>query len=155
VLGAEWWLPVNGSTWRTPEGAGSDVFLSARENHPVVQVTWHDAVAYCNWRGARLPTEAEWEAAARGPLDVPIELQEGSIRSPTRFPWGESLVPTEGHRMNVFQGRFPVENTVEDGFEFTCPVDAFGPQNSYGLYNMIGNVWEWVQDWHTVHHSTR
>lgn len=147
VMGAEWWLPVNGSYWREPEAPGIDVFSTNREKHPVVQVSWNDAVAYCKWRGSRLPTEAEWEVAARGP----------QLRQPrqelTLFPWGNKLVPNGVHRMNVFQGKFPVRNTADDGWEFTSPVDAFGPQNDYGLYNMIGNVWEWVSDWFTHVHS--
>lgn len=146
VLGAEWWLPVNGSYWKEPEGPGTDVFLTARETHPVIQVSWNDAKKYCEWRGARLLTEAEWEVAARGP-------PKSKPASPSLFPWGGKLVPKSGHRMNVFQGTFPDDNTRDDGYEFTCPVDAYGPQNDYGVYNMIGNVWEWVQDWHSNRHS--
>jgi formylglycine-generating enzyme len=147
VLGAEWWLPVNGSYWREPEGPGTDVFRTKRGNHPVVQVSWNDAVAYCRWRGSRLPTEAEWETAARGP----------EFRNPnyevSLFPWGNKLVQGKTHRMNIFQGTFPVDNRVDDGWEFTCPVDAYGPQNKFGLYNMIGNVWEWVIDWYSIDHD--
>lgn len=138
VLGAEWWLPVNRSYWREPEGPGTDVFRTHREIHPVTQVSWSDATKYCEWRGSRLPTEAEWEVAARGPPKV----RNAKPKSPTLFPWGNKLVPKEGHRMNVFQGNFPVSNTADDGYEFTAPVDAYGPQNEYGVYNMIGNVWE-------------
>lgn len=148
VAGAEWWLPVEGSYWKEPEGPNTDVFATKRHRHPVVQVSWNDAVAFCHWRGGRLPTEAEWEVAARGPT-LTVTTQSVSL-----FPWGNTLVPKGLHRMNIFQGQFPTENIVEDGWEFTAPVDAFGPQNDYGLYNMIGNVWEWVEDWHTTEHST-
>ena len=146
VLGAEWWLPVNGSYWREPEGPGTDVFTKAnnRSNFPVVQVSWKDASKFCEWRdGARLPTEAEWELAARGGKSTPFI-----------FPWGNKLTPGDEHRANIFQGSFPKNNLVEDGFEFLAPVDAFGPQNDLGLYNMIGNVWEWVQDWWSIDHPT-
>lgn len=144
VLGAEWWLPVNGSYWREPEGPGTDVFKTQRANYPAVHISWTDAVKFCEWRNnSRLPTEAEWELAARG----------GSTK-PLVFPWGNKLTPGEEHRANIFQGTFPGENTVEDGYPFMSPVDAYGPQNDLGLYNMVGNVWEWVHDWWTVHHSS-
>lgn len=145
VLGAEWWLPVNGSYWREPEGPGTDVFVTNRGNFPAVHISWTDAVKFCEWRsnGTRLPTEAEWELAARGGKTI------AQI-----FPWGNKLTPSAEHRANIFQGTFPTENTEEDGYQFMAPVDAFGPQNELGLYNMVGNVWEWVQDWWTVHHST-
>lgn len=149
MLGAEWWLPVNGSYWKEPEGPGTDVFLTDRNKHPVIQVSWHDAKKFCEWRGARLLTEAEWEVAARGPT----KNKQAKPTSPHLFPWGTKLVPKTGHRMNVFQGTFPDHNTADDGYAFTCPVDAYGPQNDYGLYNMIGNVWEWVEDWYTNRHS--
>jgi sulfatase modifying factor 1 len=144
VLGAEWWLPVNGSYWREPEGPGSDVFKTNRSNFPAVHISWTDAVKFCEWRnGSRLPTEAEWELAARGGKTIPLI-----------FPWGNKLVSADEHRANIFQGTFPKDNTGEDGHIYMAPVDSYGPQNDLGLYNMIGNVWEWVQDWWTVHHST-
>ena len=105
-----------------------------RPDHPVVHVSWHDADAYCGWAGARLPTEAEWEFAARGAL-------EGKA-----YPWGDELEPGGPHTMNVWQGDFPSRNTAADGFEGTAPVASFAP-NGYGLHNMTGNVWEWTADW--------
>ncbi len=111
-------------------------------NHPVVHVSWHDASAFCNWAGGRLPTEAEWEFAARGGL-------EGK-----RFPWGDDLVPEGSHRMNVWQGAFPTSNTKDDGYYGTAPVDAYAP-NAFGLFNMCGNAWEWCGDWFTPRHSGR
>lgn len=131
VVGAEWWRQVYGADWRHPEGPQSDII--GRSDHPVVHVSWADAQAYCSWSGTRLPNEAEWEYSARAGGDTP-------------FPWGEELEPNGQHRMNVFQGRFPVENTLADGFAGTAPVDAYEP-NSFGLYNMTGNVWEWCADW--------
>ncbi|GAB3033448.1 formylglycine-generating enzyme family protein [Natronobiforma cellulositropha] len=129
---AEWWAGVEGATWFRPEGPGSSV--RDRLSHPVVHVSWNDAVAYCEWAGARLPTEAQWEYAARGG------------RERTHFPWGDDLEPDGEHRCNVWQGEFPTHNTAADGYEGTAPVDAYGP-NGYGLYNVVGNVWEWCRDW--------
>jgi sulfatase modifying factor 1 len=129
---APWWLAVEGACWRAPEGPGSH--LRKRMDHPVVHVSWNDAVAYCRWAGLRLPTEAEWERAARGGL-------EGC-----RYPWGDELTPGGRHMCNIWQGRFPDYNTAEDGYRGTAPVRAF-PPNGYGLYNMSGNVWEWCADW--------
>jgi formylglycine-generating enzyme len=128
---APWWRQVHGANWRQPEGPHSSV--DDRLDHPVVHVSWRDAEAFCRWRGMRLPSEAEWEFAARGGL-----VQK-------RFPWGDELEPGGEHRMNVWQGTFPSENTLGDGYLGTCPVDAF-PANGYGLHNTSGNVWEWCAD---------
>ena len=129
---APWWRQVEGADWRHPEGPGSSI--ADRDDHPVVHVTWNDAHAYATAHGKRLPTEAEWEYAARGGL-------EGKP-----FPWGSELTPGGVHRMNVWQGRFPRANTAADGYYGTCPVDEF-PPNAYGLFNMTGNTWEWCADW--------
>ena len=132
VAAAQWWREVPGAYWRRPEGGRSTI--EARADHPVVHVSWDDALAYSRWSGLRLPTEAEWEYAARGGL-------EGM-----RFPWGNTLRPGGEHRMNVWQGQFPTRNTLADGYLGTAPVGAFAP-NGYGLYNMTGNIWEWTADW--------
>lgn len=129
VQSSPWWLGVRGATWKQPYGPGSSVL--GREEHPVVHVSWRDANRYCRWRGGRLPTEAEWEFAARGGL------------TDTDFPWGND--PIQPHHANTYQGDFPEAPVAEDGFVTTAPVCAF-PPNSYGLYQMIGNVWEWVHD---------
>jgi formylglycine-generating enzyme len=131
VAAAPWWRQVEGADWRHPEGPQSDV--KGRQRHPVVHATWYDAVAYCRWAGGRLPSEAEWERAARGGLERKL------------FPWGDELEPGGQHRMNVWQGLFPSHNTGADGWLGTCPVDEY-EANGYGLYNMTGNVWEWCVD---------
>ncbi len=132
VAGAEWWRQVHGAAWDHPEGPESD--LEGRADHPVVHVSWDDAQAFCAWSGTRLPTEAEWECAARG----------GLVHH--RFPWGDELEPGGEHRMNVFQGRFPERDTGADGFVGTAPVGSYEP-NGHGLFDMTGNVWEWTADW--------
>ncbi|HEY5286036.1 MAG TPA: formylglycine-generating enzyme family protein [Solirubrobacteraceae bacterium] len=132
VADAPWWRQVEGAQWRHPEGPHSD--LVDRGKHPVVQVSHNDALAYCEWAGVRLPSEAEWEFAARGGL------------AGYAFPWGDELKPGGEHWMNVWQGEFPTHNTAEDGYLGTAPVDSF-PANGYGLHNMTGNVWEWTSDW--------
>jgi formylglycine-generating enzyme len=129
---APWWRQVEGAQWRRPEGPHSD--LDGRPEHPVVHVSHNDALAYCEWAGGRLPTEAEWEFAARG----------GLARQP--YPWGHELEPAGEHRMNVWQGEFPTSNTAADGYIGTAPVDAFAA-NGHGLHNVTGNVWEWTADW--------
>jgi formylglycine-generating enzyme required for sulfatase activity len=132
VVQTPWWRQVEGADWRHPEGPHSDV--AGRARHPVVHVTWHDAVAFCAWQGTRLPTEAEWEHAARGG------------RRGLTFPWGDELEPGGEHAMNVFQGTFPAGDTAADGYAGTAPVDAY-EANGFGAYNMTGNVWEWCHDW--------
>lgn len=132
LAAAPWWVAVDGACWRRPEGPGSDI--ESRSDHPVVHVSWQDAATYCQWAGKRLPTEAEWEAAARGGL------------LGKRFPWGDRLRPDGTHRCNVWQGRFPGHDTGADGHVGTAPARSFAP-NGYGLYNVVGNVWEWCADW--------
>ena len=132
VARAPWWRQVEGATWRAPEGPGSSI--RDRDDHPIVHVSWTDARAYCRWAGRRLPTEAEWEFAARGGLEQ------------KRYPWGDELTPGGRHRCNIWQGTFPDHNTLEDGFLGTAPVHSFEP-NGFGLHNTSGNVWEWCADW--------
>ena len=130
VQRAPWWLKVAGAHWAQPRGPGSDV--AALGDHPVVHVSYRDAEAYCHWRGGRVPTEAEWERAARGGVEQTV------------FPWGDELTPNGQHRCNVWQGTFPETNSEEDGWAFTAPVRSYEP-NGYGLYQVIGNVWEWTR----------
>jgi sulfatase modifying factor 1 len=136
VAAAPWWCKVPGADWKHPEGPGSTV--DGRPNHPVVHVSWADAAAYAAWAGKSLPTEAQWEYAARGGLDQKL------------YPWGDELTPQGRHLCNIWQGEFPRVDTAEDGFAGACPVDSF-PPNGFGLYSMTGNVWEWCADWfHTA-----
>lgn len=129
-----WWKWTPGASWRHPEGPGSTI--DGREDHPVVHVSWEDAAAYAAWAGKQLPTEAQWEYAARGGV-------EGA-----RFVWGDEAPGEEGpHRANIWQGEFPVRNTGADGWMRTAPVGSYAP-NGYGLYDMAGNVWEWCADWY-------
>ncbi|MFO0897307.1 MAG: formylglycine-generating enzyme family protein [Pirellulales bacterium] len=132
---AGWWQWLPGADWQHPEGPNSD--LKGRDDHPVVHIAWDDAAAYAAWAGKRLPTEAEWEFAARGGLDG------------KRFVWGDR-VPTDTDALaNIWQGDFPHNNTKADHFDRTAPVKSFSP-NGYGLYDMAGNVWEWCSDWYRV-----
>jgi formylglycine-generating enzyme len=128
-----WWKWTPGADWRHPEGPHSSI--DGKDDHPVVQVSWDDAAAYAKWAGKRLPTEAEWERAARGGLDG------------KKYVWGDEPFDEKHPQCNNFQGRFPDNNTTKDGYARTSPVKAFKP-NGYGLYDMSGNVWQWTADWY-------
>lgn len=129
--GTPWWRQVQGAHWAAPEGPGSSI--ADRLDHPATHIAWNDAAAFAAWAGGRLPGEAEWEHAAKGGVDA------------ARFPWG-AAEPDDGNALcNIWQGRFPAQNTLSDGFLGTAPVDAFRP-NGFGLFNACGNVWEWCAD---------
>jgi len=136
-----WWAMVPHAYWAQPEGPHSTIL--DRLDHPVVHVSWNDAKAYCQWSSARLPSEAEWEMAARGGLEQAI------------FPWGDELTQGGEHRCNIWQGQFPDINSADDGYSGTAPVHAFGA-NGFGLHNVAGNVWEWCADFFSprYHHVT-
>ncbi|NXS14535.1 SUMF2 enzyme, partial [Neodrepanis coruscans] len=124
---APWWLPIEKAFWRQPSGPGSSI--KDRLDYPVLHVSWNDAQAFCAWKGKRLPTEEEWEFAARGGLEQRL------------YPWGNKFQP---NRTNLWQGDFPRVDRAEDGYHGVSPVTAFPPQNSYGLYDLLGNTWEWT-----------
>ncbi|GGJ45057.1 formylglycine-generating enzyme family protein [Neoroseomonas lacus] len=133
-----WWAWTTGACWRHPEGRGSGI--QSRRTHPVVQIAYEDAEAYATWAGKSLPTEAEWEFAARGGLDG------------AEFAWGDELTPGGVHMANTWQGAFPWQNSADDGFPGAAPVGSF-PPNGYGLYDMAGNVWQWTTDWFAPRHA--
>jgi formylglycine-generating enzyme required for sulfatase activity len=129
---APWWCQVAGAAWSRPEGPDSSI--EGRSNYPVVHVSWNDAAEYCRWAGKRLPTEAEWEYAARGGLEQKL------------YPWGDELTPGGRHLCNIWQGEFPTLDLGEDDYTSVAPADAF-PPNGYGLNSIAGNAWEWCADW--------
>ena len=134
---SQWWQFMAAADWRHPNGPGSS--LDGLDDHPVVHVAYNDAEAYAAWAGKSLPTEAEWEFAARGGLDG------------AEYAWGEEFMPAGKHAANTWQGLFPCENLEEDGYTRTSPVTAF-PPNGYGIHDMIGNTWEWTTDWFSSRH---
>jgi len=138
VQSTPWWWVVEGADWAHPEGPDSDV--NERADHPAIHISWNDANAYCGWAGTRLPTEAEWEYAARGGL-----IQK-------KYPWGDVLRPDGQHQCNIWQGIFPTQNNAADSYAGTAPSRSF-PANGYGLYNMSGNVWEWCADNYVTDHE--
>lgn len=152
VTYAPWWHDTEAACWHSPQGAGSSI--EALADHPVTHVSYTDALHYCDWSGTRLPTEAQWEYAARGEHSARGEHGARDEHIDCGFPWGDTLEPDGQHLCNVWQGQFPTHNIVSDGYERTAPVSAY-PPNSFGLHNMTGNVWEWVADRFTANHSPR
>ncbi|HZY81707.1 MAG TPA: formylglycine-generating enzyme family protein [Cyclobacteriaceae bacterium] len=134
---SQWWMWVNGADWQHPDGPSSN--LDGKDNHPVTHIAYEDALAYCKWEGTRLPTEAEWEFASRGGKES------------QRYGWGSEFSPGGKSMANTFQGSFPIYDLKEDGFDGTSPVKTF-PANEYGLYDMIGNVWEWTSDLYDINY---
>jgi formylglycine-generating enzyme required for sulfatase activity len=135
---ANWWKFKFGTNWRRPQGPRSSI--AGLDDHPVVHVAYRDVVAYAQWAGKELPSEAEWEYAARGGLDG------------AEYAWGDEFTPGDRHQANTWQGAFPNENLESDGYARTSPVRSF-PRNGYGLYDMIGNTWEWTTDWYSTRHA--
>lgn len=133
-----WWQFVFGANWRRPYGPDSSI--EGLGDHPVVHIAWADALAFAQWAGKALPTEAQWERAARGGVDYAV------------YPWGDELTPGGRHMANTWQGQFPHENLAEDGYARTSPVHTF-PANAYSVRDMIGNVWEWTSDWYAHRHT--
>ena len=135
---SQWWSFMKGADWRHPYGPKTNI--NVLDNHPAVHVSYADALAYAKWAGKDLPTEAEWEFAARGGLEE------------AEFAWGDEFTPGGQHMANTWQGEFPHQNLRNDGYERTSPVTAFSA-NGYGVHDMIGNVWEWTSDWYTAKHE--